>query len=68
MALVATQASSLFAARFEEVTCRIGKRTILDGIHLDIKQGEITGILGPNGAGKTTLLTIPSPKILTAKE
>jgi len=28
----------------------------LDGIHLDIKRGEIFALLGPNGAGKTTLI------------
>ena len=29
-------------------------RRVVDGISLDIKQGEIVGLLGPNGAGKTT--------------
>jgi len=49
---------SEFAVRFEGVSCRIGKRTVLEGVDLAMKQGEITGILGPNGAGKTTLLSI----------
>jgi len=30
----------------------------VDGISLDIKEGEIFGLLGPNGAGKTTTLLI----------
>ncbi|EHR73263.1 ABC-type multidrug transport system, ATPase component [Burkholderiales bacterium JOSHI_001] len=30
----------------------------LDGISLDIAQGEFFGLLGPNGAGKTTLISI----------
>jgi ABC-2 type transport system ATP-binding protein len=30
----------------------------LDGIDLEIKQGEFFGLLGPNGAGKTTLISI----------
>ncbi len=32
------------------------KKKILNGISLDVKQGEIFGYLGPNGAGKTTTL------------
>ena len=32
--------------------------TALDGVNLEIRQGEVFGILGPNGAGKTTLLKI----------
>ncbi len=31
-----------------------GKRTILEGITLQINSSEIVGLLGPNGAGKTT--------------
>ena len=28
--------------------------TAVDGLNLDVKEGEVFGILGPNGAGKTT--------------
>lgn len=31
-----------------------GKRTVVKGIDVVVKQGEIVGLLGPNGAGKTT--------------
>ena len=35
-----------------------GALTALDGVDLDVLEGEIFGLLGPNGAGKTTLISI----------
>ncbi|KAB2643722.1 MAG: ABC transporter ATP-binding protein [Verrucomicrobia bacterium] len=37
-----------------------GERRALDGLNLEIKQGEIFCILGPNGGGKSTLFRILS--------
>ncbi len=42
------------ALRAEGLVKRYRKRTVVDGVALDVKQGEVVGLLGPNGAGKTT--------------
>jgi ABC-2 type transport system ATP-binding protein len=35
----------------------------LDGVNLEVQEGEIFGLLGPNGAGKTTLVRILTTQI-----
>lgn len=37
---------------------KYGKKTVLDNINFDVKNGEFLSILGPSGCGKTTLLKL----------
>lgn len=40
----------------------IGNRKILNGININIKNGEIHAIMGPNGSGKSTLSSVITGK------
>nr|WKN36403.1 LPS export ABC transporter ATP-binding protein [Tunicatimonas sp. TK19036] len=40
--------------RGENLVKKYKRRTVVDHITVEVKQGEIVGLLGPNGAGKTT--------------
>jgi ABC-2 type transport system ATP-binding protein len=47
---------SQLAIRVRGITKCFGDVVALDGVDLDVAQGQIHGLVGPNGAGKTTLL------------
>lgn len=38
------------------LTRRYGSKTVVDGVDLEVNEGEIMGFLGPNGSGKTTTI------------
>ena len=48
------QAEQHSVLRAEGLVKRYGKRTVVNDVNINVRQGEIVGLLGPNGAGKTT--------------
>lgn len=61
--------------RTEHLVKRYGKRTVVNDVSIELRQGEIVGLLGPNGAGKTTtfymttgLVTANNGKIFLGEE
>ncbi len=40
--------------RADNIVKYYNKRPVVDGVNIELNQGEIVGLLGPNGAGKTT--------------
>ena len=40
--------------KVENIFKYYNKKPVVNGVSIDLKQGEIVGLLGPNGAGKTT--------------
>jgi ABC-2 type transport system ATP-binding protein len=48
------------AIQIDGLVKRFGDITAVDGLSLEIREGEIFGLLGPNGAGKSTTINVLS--------
>ena len=45
-------------AELEAAALRFGRRTLWEGLDLQLRRGEFLAVLGPNGVGKTSLLRV----------
>jgi ABC-2 type transport system ATP-binding protein len=50
--------AAVAAVRARGLVKRFESTCAVDGVELDVAEGEVRGLLGPNGAGKTTLLRL----------
>jgi ABC-type branched-subunit amino acid transport system ATPase component/ABC-type branched-subunit amino acid transport system permease subunit len=48
------------ALTLKQVELRFGGVHAIDGLDLEVRQGEVHGLIGPNGSGKTTTLNVIS--------
>src|SRR5207237_2738530 len=58
MSALTLRSTAVALLAVEELTRRFGGIVAVDGVSLDVGEGEIVGLIGPNGAGKTTVFNL----------
>jgi phospholipid/cholesterol/gamma-HCH transport system ATP-binding protein len=56
MTMLQPQSSSDMVIRVRDVVVSLNERTILNGLNLDVRRGEVLGFVGGSGQGKTVLM------------
>jgi lipopolysaccharide export system ATP-binding protein len=51
---VKEEVKDLNVLRAENISKSFKKKKVVDGVTIEVREGEVVGLLGPNGAGKTT--------------
>ncbi|MCQ0971954.1 heme ABC transporter ATP-binding protein [Paracoccus sp. TK19116] len=51
----------------QDITLRIGGKSLLDRVSLTCRPGTVTALVGPNGAGKSTLLSVIAGDLMPDK-
>ena len=53
---MSTPANGMEMVHAEQIVKRFGSLTVLNGVDLSVKRGQVVVVIGPSGSGKTTML------------